>query len=130
MPIWRDPWMTFDARTYASDLLAAAGAENVFADRARRFPLAADVAGAPARDGGDRDTRYPRVGEDEIRARAPELALLPDEPYAFGPEDASEVASWGVARRVELVSGKDLFWYGVRTADALERIAASVSRGR
>lgn len=129
-PIWRDPWMTFDARTYASDLLAAAGAENVFADRARRFPLAADLAGAPARDGGDRDTRYPRVGEDEIRARAPELVLLPDEPYAFGPEDASEVARWGVARRVELVSGKDLFWYGVRTADALERIAALVSRGR
>ncbi len=129
-PIWRDPWMTFDARTYASDLLAAAGAENVFADRARRFPLAADVGGAPARDGGDRDTRYPRVGVDEIRARAPELVLLPDEPYAFGPEDASEVASWGVARRVALVSGKDLFWYGVRTADALERIVALVSRGR
>lgn len=129
-PIWRDPWMTFDARTYASDLLAAAGAENVFADRARRFPLAADLAGAPAIEPADRDTRYPRTSEEEIRARAPELVLLPDEPYAFGAEDAAHIEGWGVARRVELVSGKDLFWYGVRTADALERIAASVTRGR
>lgn len=130
VPIWKDPWMTFDARTYASDLLRAAGAENVFADRARRFPLAADVGDASAIDAGDRDTRYPRVGEDEIRARAPELVLLPDEPYAFGPGDAAEVTSWRVARTVELVSGKDLFWYGARTAEAIDRIAALVRRAR
>src|SRR5690606_38299275 len=39
VPIWRDPWMTFDARTYANDLLAHLGVTNVFADRPRRFPL-------------------------------------------------------------------------------------------
>ncbi len=129
-PIWKDPWMTFDARTYASDLLARAGGVNVFADRARRFPLAADIDGADAIDAGDRDTRYPRTSVEEIRARAPELVLLPDEPYAFGAEDAREVEAWRVARRVVLVSGKDLFWYGVRTAGALERIASLLRDAR
>ncbi|HEY8430969.1 MAG TPA: helical backbone metal receptor [Sandaracinaceae bacterium] len=129
-PIWKDPWMTFDGRTYGSDLLAVAGADNVFSDRARRFPLAADLGAAEAVDPGDRDTRYPRTTEEEIRARAPELVLLPDEPYAFGADHAAGIEAWKVARRVELVSGKDLFWYGVRTADALERVAALVSRAR
>lgn len=124
VPIWKDPWMTFDSRTYASDLLRAAGGENVFADRPRRFPLAADVGDADPVDAGERDTRYPRTSIDEIARRRPELVLLPDEPYAFDSEHVAEVERWGIAKRVVRVSGKDLFWYGVRTAGALDRIAA------
>lgn len=123
VPIWRDPWMTFDARTYASDLLAWIGVENAFADRARAYPLAADLGEAEAVDAGARDTRYPRTRIEEICARAPDLVLLPDEPYAFGPADAEEVRGWGLDARVELVSGKDLFWYGVRTLPAMTRLA-------
>src|SRR6185369_4166700 len=47
-PIWRDPWMTFNRDTFMHDLLHTCGAENVFADRERRFPLAADLGKADA----------------------------------------------------------------------------------
>lgn len=124
VPIWRDPWMTFDGRTYASDLLARAGAANVFADRARRFPLAADLGGAEAAEPGERDTRYPRIAPAEIARRGPRLVLLPDEPYAFGPEHGAELRAAGVDAEAALVRGKDLFWYGVRTPGALERVRA------
>jgi hypothetical protein len=129
-PIWKEPWMCFDGRTYASDLLHLAGAENVFADRPRRFPLAADLGDAEPRPAGDRDTRYPRTTPEEIAARAPSLFLLPDEPYAFGPEHAREIESWGLGADIELVSGKDLFWYGVRTPTALARLRALIDRHR
>ncbi len=122
-PIWKEPWMTFDGRTYASDLLRVAGAENVFADRARRHPLAADLGRAEAKP-TDRDTRYPRFELDEVRARSPELVLLPDEPYRFGPDEARELDALGTGARVVFVSGKDLFWYGVRAAGAIDRLAA------
>ncbi len=130
VPIWRDPWMTFDARTYASDLLAHAGAENVFADRPRRFPLAADLGSREPQPSGDRDTRYPRTSPDEIAERRPALVLLPDEPYAFGPEHAAEIDEWKLGAAIELVSGKDLFWYGARASGALARLRAVIDRHR
>jgi ABC-type Fe3+-hydroxamate transport system substrate-binding protein len=124
VPIWRDPWMTFDARTFASDLLALAGADNLFADRARRYPLAADVAEAAPVDPGDRDTRYPRVSLEEVAARAPDLILLPDEPYAFGEADAVALRARFPGARVLLAPGADLFWYGTHVAAGLERLAS------
>ncbi len=130
VPIWKDPWMTFDGRTYANDLLASAGAANVFADWPRRFPLAADLGEVEALPAGDRDTRYPRTGEAEIVGRSPALILLPDEPYAFGEADADEIRGWPLSAAVELVSGKDLFWYGVRTIGASTRLRALVDRHR
>jgi hypothetical protein len=127
-PIWKDPWMTFDARTYANDLLARIGADNVFAQRQRRFPLAADLGDATPIDPGDRDTRYPRIAPNEVCERAPKLVLLSDEPYAFGGQDEAEMKSWGLSAAIEHVSGKDLFWYGARTASAMERLASVVRR--
>ncbi|MCB9593185.1 MAG: ABC transporter substrate-binding protein [Sandaracinaceae bacterium] len=127
-PVWRDPWMTFDGRTYASDLLAWLGADNVFAERPRRYPLAADLGAAPARDPGERDTRYPRATVEEIGARRPERILLPDEPFRFDESHLAEVRGWGLAARVELVSGKDLFWYGVRTLAAMRRLSEQLEQ--
>lgn len=133
VPIWREPFMTMDARTYASDLLTVVGCENVFADRERRYPLAADLGRAPALgpdEIGERDTRYPRVGVDEICARAPELVLLPDEPYRFGAADVAYFEALGAERgipwRVVEVSGKDLFWYGTRTARAVQSLSLTL----
>lgn len=125
VPIWREPWMSLDRRTYGSDLLAHVGLENVFADRARRYPLAADVADAAAVDAGERDTRYPRTSRDEVMERAPDLALLPDEPFRFDDSHVEELLAWGIPD-VRLVSGKDLFWYGVRTASAVARLTAAI----
>lgn len=127
VPIWKGPWMSFDGRTFASDVLRLAGAINVFDDRARRYPLAADLGTAPARE-TDRDTRYPRFALEELVARAPELVLLPDEPYAFTELEAAELREVLPGARIELVSGKDLFWYGTRMAGALDRLAAIVTR--
>lgn len=127
VPIWRDPWMTLDHRTYGAAVLAGAGARNAFDGRARLYPLAADLGTAPAIDPGERDTRYPRVTRAEVEARAPDVVLLPDEPFAFGPEHVAELSTWDLpaARtgRIHRVSGKDLFWYGVRSAGAVQRVS-------
>lgn len=125
VPIWKEPWMTFDGRTFASDVLAHAGMTNVFADRARRYPLAADLGlAAPSTVPADRDTRYPRTTLEEALARAPEVVLLPDEPYRFVATDADEITRASAGTRVCFVDGKDLFWYGVRAVEAPTRLRA------
>jgi ABC-type hemin transport system substrate-binding protein len=133
VPIWKDPWMTFDDRAFASDVLRAAGGVNAFVGRPRRYPLAADLdASREAMDAGERDTRYPRVTVEEIEARAPDVILLPDEPYAFGDLERRELAARAMpaARRgaIQLVSGKDLFWYGVRAATGVRRLRGLLER--
>src|SRR5207249_4243490 len=60
-PIWLDPLMTINADTFISDMMALCGASNAFADRERRYPLAADLGEAPAKKVEGRDVRYPRV---------------------------------------------------------------------
>ncbi len=129
VPIWRDPWMSFDERTFASDVLAHAGLVNVFADRPRRYPLAADLGDRVEQVvDADRDTRYPRFRLEEAIARAPDVVLLPDEPYRFGDVDANEIRAveGGAALRVAYADGKDLFWYGVRAVTAPARLRARV----
>jgi ABC-type Fe3+-hydroxamate transport system substrate-binding protein len=106
--IWRDPWMAVGGDTYADDLLRACGGENVFASRSER--------------------RYPRVTLAEVEAARPEVILLPDEPYAFGPADAAELRRLRVpaARegRIHLVDGTLVSWYGPRIARALATLGA------
>jgi len=122
VPIWKGPLMTFDGRTFASDLLDLCGADNVFSDRPRRYPLAADLGRAeplPPERVGDRDTRYPRVTLEEVADRRPDVVFLPDEPYEFGEEDVPDFAPLGAA--VHFIDGKDIFWYGTRLGGALER---------
>jgi ABC-type Fe3+-hydroxamate transport system substrate-binding protein len=131
VPIWNDPWMSFDARTFASDVLAHAGLENVMAERPRRYPLAADLGDAPvARVDPARDTRYPRMRLDEAMARRPDVVLLPDEPFRFTQTHAREIAPASThPLRVLFVDGKDLFWYGVRATSAPARLRALVTEG-
>lgn len=102
-PIWRDPWMVVGADTYAHDLLTLSGGRNVFASL--------------------RERRYPRVTLDEIVAAAPEVVLLPDEPYAFGAADAAELRRLPLpaarSGRIHLIDGTWVSWYGPRVARAL-----------
>ena len=102
-PVWRDPWLAVGADTYADDLLTQCGGRNVFAARHER--------------------RYPRVTLEEVVAAAPEVVLLPDEPYAFGAADAAELRRLDLpaARqgRVHLIDGTWVSWYGPRIARAL-----------
>jgi ABC-type Fe3+-hydroxamate transport system substrate-binding protein len=103
-PIWKKPWMSVGGDTYADDLLSQVGARNVFAERTER--------------------RYPIVEIEEIVAAQPELVLLPDEPYAFGPRDALELARLEIPasrdHRIHLIDGTLVSWYGPRIKRALE----------
>lgn len=127
VPIWMDPLMTINADTYGSDVLAHAGIANAFGDRLRLYPLAADLGKTAPQDAGGRDVRYPRVTFDEVRARKPELVLLPDEPHAFSAEDEAKIAGELPGVRIVRVTGKDLFWYGAWTIDALQRLSEQLA---
>ncbi len=88
VPIWRDPCMGVGSRTLTGALLTRRGARNAF-------------AGAPE--------RYPHVELSQIDREGIDLALLPDEPYAFSPDDGPEAFHQATPR---LVSGRLLTWYG------------------
>ncbi len=131
-PIWQDTttdgrrwWMTFNQETYPHDLLRALGGENAFGARERRYPLAADLGDAPPEPPAGRDTRYPRLSLEELRAAAPELILLPDEPYPFNESHKEELltllSDTPAARhgRIVLLDGSLLTWHGTRLGKAL-----------
>jgi ABC-type Fe3+-hydroxamate transport system substrate-binding protein len=99
VPVWRRPWMALGRDTFAGDLLAHLGVDNLL---------------------GHHPERYPRLPLDELRALAPDVVVLPDEPYLFTAEDGPE-AFPGV--RSALVSGRHLTWYGpslIEARDVLE----------
>lgn len=99
--VWRRPWMTLSSGAYGSSVLDLLGIGNVF-------------AGEPE--------RYPEVSLDEVRARCPDLVVLPDEPYPFSERHAAEVRDALGVGDVRLVDGRDLFWFGVRTPEAVGRL--------
>jgi ABC-type Fe3+-hydroxamate transport system substrate-binding protein len=99
--VWRRPWMTMNGDTYGSSLLEAIGIDNVFA--------------------GDHD-RYPEVTLDALAVRRPDILLLPSEPYPFKDRHVDEVAVALPGLDTRLVDGRDLFWWGTRTPDALSRL--------
>jgi ABC-type Fe3+-hydroxamate transport system substrate-binding protein len=134
-PIWMKPLMTIHGDTFISDMLDLCGAQNVFADRERRYPLAADVGDATPLSKekvGDRDTRYPRVTIEEVVARRPELVLLPDEPHPFSEEDAAVFRALDIpAARADAVvrtAGKDLCWPGAQSVEGIGRVRELVAR--
>ena len=103
--IWRRPWMVLGRSTFAGDLLARLGCDNVY---------------------DDHPERYPAVDLDEVRSRRPELVVLPDEPYRFAVADGPEAfASWDVP--VALVSGRHLTWYGPSLAEARQVLTAQLA---
>lgn len=133
VPIWLDPLMTFNADTYAHDLLRVCGAVNVFGERQRRYPLRADLGEAEAYSPDDpraaeRDTRYPRITWDEVVAAQPDMILLPSEPFAFDATHIPLFAGLDVPavhkKRIILVDGSLLHWHGTRLARALDSLPA------
>jgi len=136
-PVWYDQtennldwWMTFNRFTYCHDLLGLFGLKNVFADRKRRHPLAADLGLGPAEDMDGLDTRYPRVSLDELRDEQIELILLPDEPFNFDEshrkllQDMLGETPAVKNERVLLVDGSLITWHGTRLALALRELPA------
>ncbi len=105
-PIWRNPWMTFGATTYIGDMLRLAGARSVV---------------------GRGATDFFEVDPAALRGLGARLAVLPDEPYMFGPTHGRELVEAGVVERFVCIDGKDLSWYGPRIPGALQRLAAAVA---
>lgn len=123
-PIWRDPWMTIGRDTYIHDLLDLCGAENVFAADISAHESEggrAEAAGDPDEPG---ERRYPKLILKELEALAPELILLPDEPYAFGPSDVAELSRLDLPAakngRIHLIDGTLVSWYGPRITEAIQ----------
>ncbi len=134
-PIWMKPLMTIHGATFISDMLALCGAENVFAGRERRYPLAADLGASERRvEAAGRDTRYPRITLDEVVERRPELILLPSEPHPFSEDDATTFRALDTPASardaVAFVDGKDICWYGARSVDGIQRLRAAIDRYR
>ena len=129
--------MTINGDTFISDMLALAGGTNIFAERERRYPLAADLGAAvpwTIEQVGVRDVRYPRVTMDEVNAKSPELVLLPDEPHPFSEEDADVFRAQSTpaakAGAVVRTGGKDLCWYGARSVTGLPRLRTLIDAYR
>jgi hypothetical protein len=54
--------------------------------------------------------------------------VLPDEPYPFKDRHVGEVEAVVRGADVRLVDGRDLFWWGIRTPDALARLCEALRR--
>jgi ABC-type Fe3+-hydroxamate transport system substrate-binding protein len=104
VPIWRRPWMTLNHETYGSSLLASIGVENVYA--------------------GDTE-RYPTVDLEAAAARRPDVVLVPTEPYPFKERHRAEIEA--AVAPVVFLDGQDLFWWGVRTPAAAQRLARTLA---
>jgi ABC-type Fe3+-hydroxamate transport system substrate-binding protein len=106
--VWRRPWMTLAGDTYGSSVLQMLGCFNVFTGRG---------------------VRYPMVELSDAAGRKPDLVLLPTEPYPFKERHVAEVAEGVPDTEVVIVDGQDLFWWGIRTPGAVERLAEKLSGG-
>jgi ABC-type Fe3+-hydroxamate transport system substrate-binding protein len=126
-PIWKDPWMTINRDTFVHDMLETCGGANIFAERERRFPLAADLGLRSEWESGrvvGRDRRYPRVTLDEMIGLRPEVILLPDEPYRFTEADQADLARLVEVpaireKRIHIIDGKTVCWYWSRLDEGL-----------
>jgi hypothetical protein len=77
--------------------------------------------------------RYPRTTLAEALELRPDYVLLPDEPYEFGAKDVDELKPLlppALSRRVVLINGRDLHWYGAHMVDGLKSLAALLARVR
>lgn len=98
--VWRDPWVAAGTGTCIGDLLRVSGFR----------PL------GPA--------GYPRLDDAGLQALAPELVLLPSEPYRFNARYAAEVARLLPSARVERVDGQALTWCLSRPEAGLDLLEA------
>lgn len=106
VPIWRRPWMTISSATYGGSLLAHLGIDLI--------PTADDAA-------------YPTVELEEVAAERPDLVIVPSEPYDFAAAHIAELGDAVEGAHVIEVDGQDLFWWGMRTPQAISRLSAALA---
>jgi ABC-type Fe3+-hydroxamate transport system substrate-binding protein len=106
-PIWRKPWMAFNHDTYSDDMLWTCGGDNILRGKSER---------------------YFTVTLEEVEALAPQVVLLPSEPYPFEPKHFVHLKSLadtpaGRGGHFYCVDGMALCWYGPRILDGLEQLS-------
>lgn len=106
VPIWRRPWMTISADTYGGSLLRRLGIELI------------DVAS---------DGPYPTLELADVARSAPDLVLVPSEPYVFTAAHVDELTAALPGTTIRRIDGQDLFWWGIRTPAALGRLGVSLA---
>ena len=90
--------MSIGAHTFGSQLLHAIGVANIF----EHSP-----------------SEYPEVDLAAVRDLSPDLVIVPSEPYEFDDDHLAELNDIAPCVRVD---GRDLFWWGVRTPTAMQRL--------
>ena len=98
VPIWHEPLMGLGSATYGHDVLERAGAVNMLRGQ----------------------ERYPEVTREQVAALAPDVVLLPDEPFPFGLKHLR--AYEALAPRVLRVPGEWLWWYGPRIGGSIRSL--------
>lgn len=101
VPIWRRPWIALGQPTYGASILAHLGVEVV----------------GPAGP-------YSETSLDDAVALGADVVVAPSEPYPFTTRQLGELIQ---VAPVIFLDGRDLFWWGTRTAGALERLAATLA---
>jgi iron complex transport system substrate-binding protein len=129
-PIWQDEagWMTINSNTYINDVLRLMGGENVFAKRDyHNRPVSNPMPGEPSLDEAN-PIRYPWVTLPDIKDAAPDVIILPSEPYAFGQAEQQRLEELmpevpGVRNgRIHCIDGSLVTWHGTRLARALREL--------
>lgn len=110
VPIWKRPWMTIGPDTYGGSLLAALGVDVL-------VPTAGEAAMA----------RYPEFDPADAAVHHPDVVLLPSEPYPFGERHLAQISASIPDVPATLVDGQDLFWWGVRTEQAMRRLGTALA---
>lgn len=96
--VWKDPWMSAGPDTYPGDLLRQGGLTPIGPDR------------------------YPVLTDPDLEALAPEVILLPTEPYRFNRRHQAELQKRFPGAGVRLVDGQALTWYLSRTEAGLDLV--------
>ncbi|WP_306590535.1 endonuclease III [Geothrix sp. 21YS21S-4] len=96
--VWKGPWMSAGPDTYVGDLLRQGGFTAVGPDR------------------------YPALTDEDLQALAPDLVLLPSEPYRFTRRHQADLQKLLPDTDIRLVDGKALTWYLSRTEMGLELV--------
>lgn len=96
--IWKEPWMSSGPDTYLGDLLRQGGLTPIGPDR------------------------YPTLSDEDLHALAPQIILLPTEPYRFNRRHQADLQKRFPTAAVHLADGQALTWYLSRTEEGLELI--------
>jgi endonuclease-3 len=96
--IWKGPWMAAGEDTYLGDLVRQSGLTPI---------------------GGK---GYPALEEEDLEALAPDVILLPTEPFRFNARHQSELQKRFPDAQVLLMDGQAMTWYLSRTEEGLEQL--------